>query len=157
MGVVSAFPGRFSSWCLINVMNGTNGRYVLYPRCIDFTTWFIMTSLNGNIFRVTGHLCGGIHRYPRGNSPGSQRLVTRSFDDFFKLRLNKRLSKQSWGCRSETPSRPLWNCSWGLEHGWFNTFHSKPWWNYPSLIMFNPCWQKWSLLNSNLNLLTWPC
>ena len=35
----------------------------------------------------------------------AQRPVTRSFDVFFDLRLNKRLSKQSWGCWL---SRPLW-------------------------------------------------
>ena len=34
--------------------------------------------------------------------------VTRSFDVFFDLRLNKRLSKQSWGWWFETLSRPLW-------------------------------------------------
>ena len=38
----------------------------------------------------------------------AQRPVTRSFDVFFDLRLNKRLSKQSWGWRFETLSRPLW-------------------------------------------------
>ena len=48
-----------------------------------------------------------------GNSPvpgefPTQRPVTRSFDVFFDLRLNKRLSKQSWGCWLETPSCPLW-------------------------------------------------
>ena len=48
-----------------------------------------------------------------GNSPVSgefpaQRSVTRSFDVFFDLRLNKRLSKQSWGRRFETSWRPLW-------------------------------------------------
>ena len=37
----------------------------------------------------------------------AQRPVTRSFNDFFDLRLNKRLSKQSWGWWFETPSRPL--------------------------------------------------
>ena len=47
-----------------------------------------------------------------GNSPvtgefPSQRPVTQSFDVFFDLRLNKQLSKQSWGCRFETPSRSL--------------------------------------------------
>ena len=50
----------------------------------------MMTSSNGNIFRGTGHLCGGIHR------PGeftAQRPVTRSFDVFFDLRLNKWLSE----------------------------------------------------------------
>ena len=48
-----------------------------------------------------------------GNSPvpgefPTQRPVTRSFDVFFDLCLNKRLSKQSWGWWFETPSRPLW-------------------------------------------------
>ena len=48
-----------------------------------------------------------------GNSPvtgefPSQRPVTRSFDIFFYLRLNKRLSKQSWRRWFETPSRLLW-------------------------------------------------
>ena len=38
----------------------------------------------------------------------SQRPVTRSFDVFFDLRLNKRLSKQSWGWWLETPKRSLW-------------------------------------------------
>ena len=64
-----------------------------------------MTSSNGNIFRVTGHLCGeftGSGEFP------AQRPVTRSFDVFFDLRLNKRLSKQSWGWWLETLSRPLW-------------------------------------------------
>ena len=47
-----------------------------------------------------------------GNSPvpgefPTQRPVTRSFDVFFDLRLNKRLSKQSWGWWFETLSRPL--------------------------------------------------
>ena len=47
------------------------------------------------------------------NSPvpgefSAQRSVTRSFDVFFDLRLNKRLSKQSWGWWFETLSRPLW-------------------------------------------------
>ena len=47
-----------------------------------------------------------------GNSPvtgefPAQRPVTRSFDVFFDLRLNKRLSKQSWGEWFETSSRSL--------------------------------------------------
>ena len=65
----------------------------------------IMTSSNGNIFRVTGHLCGEF------TGPGefsAQRPVTRSFDVFFDLRLNKRLSKQPWGWWFETPSWSLW-------------------------------------------------
>ena len=38
----------------------------------------------------------------------SQRPETRIFDIFFDLRLNKRLSEQSWGWWFETLSRPLW-------------------------------------------------
>ena len=38
----------------------------------------------------------------------AQRPVTRSFEAFFGLRLNKRLSKQSWGWWFETLSCPLW-------------------------------------------------
>ena len=41
----------------------------------------------------------------------AQRPVTRSFDVFFDLRLNKRLSKQWCGWWFETPSRPLWRHS----------------------------------------------
>ena len=68
-------------------------------------TTFMMTSSNGNIFRITGPLCGeftGPGEFP------AQRPVTRSFDVFFDLRLNKRLNKQSWGWWFETLSRPFW-------------------------------------------------
>ena len=48
-----------------------------------------------------------------GNSPATgefpaQRPVSRSYDVFFDLRLNKRLSKHSWCWWFETSSRPLW-------------------------------------------------
>ena len=47
----------------------------------------------------------GIHRSP---VIPSQRPVTRSFDVFFDLRLNKRLSKQPWGWWFDTQSCSLW-------------------------------------------------
>ena len=62
-----------------------------------------MTSSNGNIFRVTGPLCGEF----TGEFP-TQRPVTRSFDVFFDLHLNKRLSKQPWGWWFEMASWSLW-------------------------------------------------
>ena len=68
----------------------------------------MMTSSNGNIFRVTGPLWGestGHRRFP------SRRPVTQSFDIFgifFDLRLNKRQRKQSRHRWFETPSRLLW-------------------------------------------------
>ena len=54
-----------------------------------------------------------------GNSPvpgefPTQRPVTRSFDFFFDLPLNNRLSKQSWGWWFETLSGPLWRHSNGM-------------------------------------------
>ena len=65
----------------------------------------MMTSLNGNNFRVTGPLCGEFTGF--GEFP-AQRPVTLSFDVFFDLRPNKRLSKQPWGWWFETPSWSLW-------------------------------------------------
>ena len=57
-----------------------------------------------------------------GNSPvtdefPTQRPVTQSFDVFVDLRLNKRLSKQSWGWWLETQSCPLWRHSNELTGG----------------------------------------
>ena len=70
----------------------------------DFARWikYMMTSSNGNIFRVTGFLCGEFH---------AQRPVTRRFNVFCDLRLNKQLSKQSWSWWFETLPRPLWRDS----------------------------------------------
>ena len=68
----------------------------------------MMTSSNGNIFRVTGPLCGeftGPGEFP------TQRPVTRSFDVFFDRRLNKRLSKQPRGWWLEMLSCSLWRQS----------------------------------------------
>ena len=58
------------------------------------------------IFSASLALCAG-------NSPvigefPSQSPVTRSFDVFYDLSMNKRLSIQSWGWWFETPSRSLW-------------------------------------------------
>ena len=79
-------------WC--NLARGSEG------------TWIIQSQTNhDDIFRVTGPLCGeftGTGEFP------TQRPVTRSFDVFFDLCLNKRLSKQPWGWWFETPSWSLW-------------------------------------------------
>ena len=71
-----------------------------------------------------------------GNSPvpgefRSQRPVRRSFDVFFDLRLNKTLSKQSWGWWFETLSPPLWrhcnvthaNQRWTIFSDYFEVMH----------------------------------
>ena len=51
-------------------------------------------------------ICAGKSSVP-GEFP-AQRPVTRSFDVFFHLRLNERLTKQLWGWWFETPSCPSW-------------------------------------------------
>ena len=51
-------------------------------------------------------ICAGNSPFP-GEFP-TQRPVTRSFDVFFHLRPNKRLSKQWWGWWFVTQSCPLW-------------------------------------------------
>ena len=97
----------------------------------------------------------------------SQRPVTRSFDVFFDLRVNKRLSKQSRRRWFETPPSSLWrhcNVPWllkpeflaspGHQHPWcwswvfisatevyFNNlrhFTADEWCLLPTLINFNP-------------------
>ena len=63
-------------------------------------------SSNGNIFHVTGHLCGeftGPGQFP------TQRPVTWSFDVVLDLHLKKRLSKQWWGWWLEMLLHPLWS------------------------------------------------
>ena len=90
----------------------------------------MMTSSNGNIFRVTGHLCGeftGPGEFP------TQRPVTRSFGVFFYLRPNKRLSKQPWGWWFETLSWSLWrHCNdsmelWVGQFRWHEQFRGISW------------------------------
>ena len=82
----------------------------------------MMTLSNGNILRVTDPLCGEFTKdkwrgrcfhwmasswLVAGEFP-SHRPVTQSFEIFCDPRLNKRLSKQSWGLWFETPSIPSW-------------------------------------------------
>ena len=60
--------------------------------------------------------------------------VTRSFDVFFDLRPNKRLSEQRWGWWFETPSSPLWRqCNVILSP--FQVGHSNMWtWRFTRLV-----------------------
>ena len=71
--------------------------HIITPSCT------MMTSSNGNIFLVTGwwgEFTG--HRWiPRTKASDAELC-------FFYLRLNVRLSKQSWGWWFKTPSRPIW-------------------------------------------------
>ena len=75
----------------------------------------MMTSSNGNIFRIIDLLCWeftGHWWIPRTKASAL------SFDVFFDLRLKKRLSKQSWRRWFETQSCSLWrHCNvLGCDH-----------------------------------------
>ena len=106
-------PSR-SLWLHCNAGPGWKlSHYLYYPFCITCNqatlpiklTNVNMTSSNGDILRVTGPSCGeftGTGEFP------TQGSVTRSYDTFFELRLNKRLSKQPWGWWFESPSWSLW-------------------------------------------------
>ena len=91
---------------MLQIWFGRQGVNTLCPCESRSISWLsMMTSSNGNIFRVTGPLCGEF------TGPGEfppQRPVTRSFDVFFDLRLNKRSNKQPQGWWFETPSWSLW-------------------------------------------------
>ena len=77
--------------------------------CLDAVShpnlWYTMTS-SMETFSVLLAICAGNWPVP-GEFP-AQRPVTRSFDVFFDLHPNKRLSKQWWGWWFETASSPLW-------------------------------------------------
>ena len=119
---------QFSNWTLVcdltlrhfwhgfsvEIVRGQNARELMFVKSshwwncketIQKLIIVMMTSSNGNIFRVTGHLCGeftGTGEFP------AQRPLTRSFGAFFDLRLNKRLNQQPWGWWFETPAWSLW-------------------------------------------------
>ena len=94
-----------------------------------------MTSSNEDIFRITGNLCG---EFTGPRWIPTQRPVTRSFVVFFDLRLNKGLSKQSWGWWFETLSRPLWcHCNDSYEHA--RVLLSPVITRVSEVILFSPC------------------
>ena len=118
---------------------------VILPKCRG-STWFHDDVINWKHFPRYWPFVRGIHWSPLN----SQRPVTRSFDVFFDLRLNKRLSKQSWGWWFETLPWSLWR-HWNV----FNLlWHSDTTWRRRTLtplfqVMTNPtlnhhrnhCWR----------------
>ena len=90
-----------------------HGRQFLYL-LIDIMNWLLCKTTTRwrhqmEKFSAILALCAG-NSLVTGEFP-SQRSVTRSFDVFFDLRLNKRLNKQPRRRWFETPSRPLWRHS----------------------------------------------
>ena len=131
------FPGpHFGSWtiavlCPYNKSIDSISVYHVYlstlpqfvPTCIHWTLTQILTDpISRGYFSLHDDVIKWKH-FPRnwpfvpGEFP-TQRPVTRSLDVFFDLRLNKRLSKQSWGWWFVTLSRLFWRQCNELTHGW---------------------------------------
>ena len=72
----------------------------LEQRCVDWYHCWSWWRHQMETFSALLAICAGNPPVP-GDFP-AQRPVTRSFDIFFDLRLNKRFSKQSWGWWFET-------------------------------------------------------
>ena len=96
----------------------------------------MMTSSNGNIFRITGPLCGeftGLRWIPLP----AQRPVTRSFDVFFDLCPIKQLSKHSRGWWFETLSGPLWrHCNGIINSNSLRHIYILSWMSWQCLLKF---------------------
>ena len=124
--------------CLIDCLGSTRLRVERPNMHDDVIKW--------KIFHVTGPLCGEF------TGPGgfhTQRPVTRSFDVFFDLRLNKWLSKQPWGWWFETTSWSLWLNVMEIRYiarTCWRHHMDKPYWTNDDFISWthgNECW--WNL------------
>ena len=71
------------------------------------TLWYHDDVIKWKHFPRNRPFVRGIHRSPM-HSPHKGQSVTRSFDVFYDMRLNKRMSTQGWGWWLGTPWRPLW-------------------------------------------------
>ena len=97
-------------WHLIVLVHSqvrVSGHYVIGgERDLVWHDWLTWWRHQMETFSALLAICAGNSPVPGEFPP--QRPVTRSFDVFFDLRPNKRLSKQWWGWWFETPSSPLW-------------------------------------------------
>ena len=121
---------------MLNVSGGVN----------EVRTWWCHEM---ETFSVLMAICAG-NSLVTGEFP-TQRPVTRSFDVFFDLCLNKRLSKPLWGWWFKMPSRPLWrHCNGEHEVNTRITIahtHCHP--RLPPLVHF-----QWRICNLQQSLVT---
>ena len=119
-------------WNLLREDNHWNYRHL-------FEAHSMMTWSTKNIFRVTGHL--------RVEFTGHlwiplTKASAQSFDVFFDLHLNKRLSKQLRGWWFEMPLRPLWLTVMSViisvvYYISFETITTNSFWTLPIFIQFH--------------------
>ena len=106
--------GSHACVCISEIMKMSS-----FDRPLERSTWWRHQM---ETFSALLAICAGNSPVP-GEVP-AQKPGTRSFDVFFDLRLNKRLSKRSWGWWFETQSHPLWrHCNEGGFHWLITAIH----------------------------------
>ena len=106
-------PVRWRKWNRIRIDLARLADPIGVILIVKHSAIFMMTSSNGNLFRVTGHLCGeftGLRWIPRTKASDAGLWC------FLWHVPDKRLSKQSWGWWSETQSGSLWRHSNVVAH-----------------------------------------
>ena len=98
------YPVKTSCFALVYVTDNPYGYYML--KSTSSTIFSPRWRHQMETFSALLALCA--RNSPVTGEFPSQWPVKRSFDVFFDLHLNKRLSKQSWGWLFETSSSPLW-------------------------------------------------
>ena len=118
-----------------------------HSRLIISNTIFVMITASNGKKKVSAllALCAG--NSPVTSEFPAQRPMTRSFDVFSDLRLNKRLRKQSWGWWFEAPSCWLWrHCN--ISFFFFNVYTSAFLRTCSYTHRLSPCHQRPLLLNN---------
>ena len=105
---------KYAPWCHVNMRLQPITLLWKWPWRYTFCTTCHDDVIKWKPFPRYWPYVRGIHRSSVNSL--QKGLVTRSFDVFFDLCLNKRLSKQSWGWWFETPSRSSWRHRNALEN-----------------------------------------
>ena len=106
------FVPELTHLCQSDVMIWNHSNHKILPHMVTIRKKLIMMTSSMEAFSPLLAICAG-NSPVTGEFP-AQRPVTRSFDVFLDLRLNKRLSKQSKRRWLETPSRTLWHRCYAL-------------------------------------------
>ena len=124
-GIPSKRVSNAEFWCFLSCTSQQTFEQTMEWRLIWDVRTLMWRHCNDMASNATMHFCiptwwhhqmetfSALLAICAGNSPvpgefPTQRPVTRSFDVYFDLRPNKRLSKQPWGWWFETPTRSLW-------------------------------------------------
>ena len=128
-----------------NILSGVSLQHIFLKHSGMIPHFSMMTSSNGNIFHVTGSLCGEFigHRWiPCTEDSDTELWCFLCSAPWMK----ERLSKQSRGWWFETPTCSLWchcnDCRFShIRHGWdtecfFVSSNSDPCYTYARMVLY---------------------